>query len=290
MGIHGKVKAFLAATVLVGASFVAVPHAAASNPTVFDSPGWIFNQSNGAYEILSTTSASWFVGGIYPGSAGPFESYAASPYVIVAAAESPDNKGYWTVDSRGSLIGHWFALQNRYYGSTYGMKNTAPIVALASSPSGYGYFEIAADGGVFSFGDAVFRGSLAGQALAAPIVAATYTDDGYILIDAAGNAYPFSAAGQQPTIPGSTRSFAISISKSLAAPGGYWILDADGSVRAILGAENFGDAAPNPGAIAVDIRGAAVGSYRVLYSDGVVKSFGGLQDAIGGVLDRKSVV
>jgi hypothetical protein len=36
-----------------------------------------------------------------------------------------------------------------------------PIVGMAATPSGNGYWLVASDGGIFSFGDAVFRGSTA---------------------------------------------------------------------------------------------------------------------------------
>lgn len=38
------------------------------------------------------------------------------------------------------------------------IQSNAPIVGIASTPSGQGYWVIAADGGVFAFGDAQFHG------------------------------------------------------------------------------------------------------------------------------------
>jgi hypothetical protein len=35
-----------------------------------------------------------------------------------------------------------------------------PIVGMAAVPGGGGYWEVASDGGIFSFGDAQFYGSL----------------------------------------------------------------------------------------------------------------------------------
>jgi hypothetical protein len=34
-----------------------------------------------------------------------------------------------------------------------------PIVGMAATPDGGGYWEVASDGGIFSFGDATFLGS-----------------------------------------------------------------------------------------------------------------------------------
>jgi hypothetical protein len=41
---------------------------------------------------------------------------------------------------------------------------------MAATPGGGGYWLVASDGGVFSFGDATFLGSMGGQHLNAPIV------------------------------------------------------------------------------------------------------------------------
>ncbi len=46
------------------------------------------------------------------------------------------------------------------------------------SPSGTGYWPVAADGGVFAFGGASYHGSLGGMSLNKPIVAAAATSDG----------------------------------------------------------------------------------------------------------------
>ena len=43
---------------------------------------------------------------------------------------------------------------------------------MAATPSGTGYWLVAADGGIFTFGYAPFVGSAAGAPLDAPIVAA----------------------------------------------------------------------------------------------------------------------
>ena len=45
-----------------------------------------------------------------------------------------------------------------------------PIVAMAATPDGDGYWLVAADGGVFSFGDAAFYGSMGRQPLNQPVV------------------------------------------------------------------------------------------------------------------------
>ena len=46
----------------------------------------------------------------------------------------------------------------------------APVVGMAATPSGDGYWMVASDGGVFSFGDAQFYGSEGGTPLNQPVV------------------------------------------------------------------------------------------------------------------------
>ena len=53
-----------------------------------------------------------------------------------------------------------------------------PVVGIAATPDGGGYWLVASDGGVFSFGDAHFFGSMGGRHLNQPIVGITPTPDG----------------------------------------------------------------------------------------------------------------
>ena len=46
-----------------------------------------------------------------------------------------------------------------YYGSVGAVDLNKRIQAMAATPTGAGYWLVAADGGIFAFGDAVFFGS-----------------------------------------------------------------------------------------------------------------------------------
>ena len=73
---------------------------------------------------------------------------------------------------------------------------------MAATPTGNGYWLVAADGGIFTFGDATFHGSTGAITLNQPIVgmAATPTGDGYWLVAADGGIFTFGDA----TFHGST--------------------------------------------------------------------------------------
>ena len=57
-----------------------------------------------------------------------------------------------------------------FHGSMGGQPLNQPIVGMAATPDGLGYWEVASDGGLFAFGDAAFHGSMGGQPLNKPIV------------------------------------------------------------------------------------------------------------------------
>jgi ribosomal protein L24E len=68
---------------------------------------------------------------------------------------------------------------------------------MAATPDGKGYWLVAADGGVFTFGDARFLGSEGGHQLAASVggIKATENGQGYWLVAADGGVFSFGAAG-----------------------------------------------------------------------------------------------
>jgi len=66
----------------------------------------------------------------------------------------------------------------RYLGSASNLGLKQPIVGMAATPTGRGYWLVAADGGIFTFGDARFYGSTGGRWLNQPIVGMAATPSG----------------------------------------------------------------------------------------------------------------
>ena len=68
---------------------------------------------------------------------------------------------------------------------------------MAATPDGGGYWLVAADGGIFTFGDARFFGSTGNLHLNQPIVgmAATPDGNGYWLVAADGGIFSFGYGG-----------------------------------------------------------------------------------------------
>jgi hypothetical protein len=71
-----------------------------------------------------------------------------------------------------------------------------PVVGMAATPDGKGYWEVASDGGIFSFGDATFHGSTGNIALAEPVVGMASADlgRGYWLVASDGGIFSFGDA------------------------------------------------------------------------------------------------
>jgi hypothetical protein len=101
-----------------------------------------------------------------------------------------------------------------------------------------GYDEVAADGGVFSFGNAGYHGSMAGQPLNAPVVGLAQTPDGggYWEVASDGGVFAFGDARFYGSLGGQHLNQPIVGVAATPDGGGYWEVASDGGVFA------FGDA------------------------------------------------
>jgi hypothetical protein len=168
---------------------------------------------------------------------------------VVGITPTMDHKGYWLVGSDGGV----FAFGNAgYYGSIPGLgiapagsrtepRLNAGIVGIVPSADGRGYFMVAADGGVFAFGDAQFEGScpgIGGCGSRAVAVVPDGTGHGYWLVTAQGHVQTFGNAHNYGQ-PG-RKAVPIASAARTANGGGYWILYRDGVVFRYGNAENHG--------------------------------------------------
>ena len=126
----------------------------------------------------------------------------------------------------------------RFYGSTGGIRLNDPIVGMAATPDGKGYWLVASDGGIFTFGDAGFYGSTGGITSTSPSSAWPPPPTA----GATGSWRPTAASSPSAT-PASTARRAACTSTSpivgmAATPDGegYWLVASDGGIF------TFGDA------------------------------------------------
>ena len=102
---------------------------------------------------------------------------------------------------------------------------------MATTANGQGYWEVASDGGIFSF-NAPFYGALAGWPLRQPVTGMTATPSGhgYWIVTGDGAVFPFGDAKGYGTL--SNLQLNSPIKSLIAGPGGkgYWLYAADGGV------------------------------------------------------------
>jgi N-acetylmuramoyl-L-alanine amidase len=99
----------------------------------------------------------------------------------------------------------------RFHGSLGDVRLKEPIVGLAATGDGGGYWMVARDGGVFTFGDAHFHGSLGGTRLPAPVIGMVATGDGggYWLVLGNGTIRAFGNAAAISTTPIPSDGFSL---------------------------------------------------------------------------------
>jgi hypothetical protein len=197
----------------------------------------------------------WLVGsdgGIFSFGSAPFYGSTGAMKLqrpVVGITPTLNEGGYWLVASDGGI----FAFGNAtYYGSIPGIglapagssnpkRLNAPIVGMVPSADGGGYFMVAADGGVFTFGDAKFAGScpgIGGCSGAAVAVMPDASGNGYWLVTATGHVYAFGDAVNYGAP--SPQSVPVTSAVRTTDGAGYWILFANGTVDAYGDAVNLG--------------------------------------------------
>ncbi|MCU1484880.1 MAG: hypothetical protein JWN67_1626 [Actinomycetia bacterium] len=224
---------------------------------------------------------------LYPTHATYVAAVAAAADRLVAAgfarpADAADLKAEAVatdVGKRGNVVA-W----NDGFASGIG-ESTAPagghpaplgVAGVAPTVTDAGFWVAGRDGGVFSYGDATFLGSLGGRRLNQPIVgiAATPSGRGYWLAAMDGGVFAF---GDARYLGGLVGKFSRSPVNAIAANPwgqGYWLVREDGSVT------GFGDSKVAAGTTTfdvtvVDIAPTPTGAgYWLLTATGRVGAFG----------------
>jgi len=131
-----------------------------------------------------------------------------------------------------------------FYGSTGGVVLHRPVVAMAHTPDGHGYWLAASDGGVFAFGDAAFVGSAGDLPLAGPVttISAVPGGAGYWLAAGDGGVFTYGTARFQGSAAGLTGVASTVALEPTPDGAGYWMSDSDGGVFTFGDAPFFGSA------------------------------------------------
>jgi hypothetical protein len=153
-----------------------------------------------------------------------------------------------------------------------------PPCATPPPPPPVGYWQVASDGGIFTFGAATFYGSTGAIHLNQPVVGMAATPDGkgYWLVASDGGVFSFGDA----TFYGSTG--AIRLNKPIVGMvptldgKGYWLVASDGGVFTFGDAAFYGSAGADHLAYPVTAMAPAFlgGGYWLVDSNGQVFTFG----------------
>jgi lipoprotein-anchoring transpeptidase ErfK/SrfK len=138
-------------------------------------------------------------------------------------------------------------------GPADGIPFAAALSGIAARPDGDGYWLVAADGGIFTYGDADFHGSMGGRALNQPIVgmAAHPDGDGYWLVAADGGIFTFGDADFHGSEGGSDLDFPVVGMAASPTGDGYWLVGRGGQVHP-HGVTDHGNAAEHERGPAVE--------------------------------------
>ncbi|HEY1653388.1 MAG TPA: hypothetical protein VGG09_15995 [Acidimicrobiales bacterium] len=272
---------FLVLALVAGTLVMATPAAASARPSATP-----HTTSNGYWLVGSD-------GGIFNyGSAGFYGSTGSMVLQrpVVGMVTTPGGTGYWLTASDGGVFSFG---QTKFYGSLPGLgfkpfgsglpnALVLPVVGMVPSYDDNGYFMVAADGGIFAFGDAKFEGScydIGGctQNGLAVAVMPDATGNGYWVVSSLGSVYGF---GDAPYLGGPPPSFG-SVVSAVATPDGkgYVILASNGALYGLGDAPFTGEmpagplSAANGGAAAVMLDAQNNGGW-VAYADGKVIPFG----------------
>jgi len=235
--------------------------------------------SAGAAVVDQITEA----GGVVTSAAIQFACFSLVPlqavlgsYAYQAVPTTP-HVGYYTFEANGALTGFGNDSFLNYLGDLSAFPLNQPVVGMAQTPDGGGYWMVASDGGIFSFGDAQFYGSTGAITLNKPIVGMAATPDGkgYWLVASDGGIFAFGDA----QFYGSTGAISLNqpVVGMTATPDGkgYWFVASDGGIFA------YGDAAFHGSTGAITLNEPIVGmattsdgsGYWLVASDGGIFGF-----------------
>ena len=255
-------------------------------------PGGILEVPASLSVLAAGSSTLYGLGRPYPQpSTGGTLEVAVIPTPVgnlPAPPAEPDN-GLLAVGADGGVFafGDGFGPNNRevpladagqFCGSMGATHLNRPVVGGSGVPGNFGYWLVASDGGIFTFGAAGFYGSAGDIPLNQPIVGMAPTPDGkgYWLVASDGGVFTYGAAHFYGSAGGMRLNEPIVGMAATADGGGYWLVASDGGVF------SFGDAVFHGSTGAMRLNAPVVGmaatadgdGYWLAARDGGVFSFG----------------
>jgi hypothetical protein len=206
--------------------------------------GPVQNQGNDIAGMAATPSGYgyWMAdddGDVFAaGDARIYGSRASSLDDVAAFAARPQGDGYWMATRTGAVENYGAAPP--FPGVT--VKLSHRITTLAPTASGAGAWMAGLDGGVFTFGDAAFFGSMGGKRLNQPIVGMTPTPSGrgYWIVASDGGVFAFGDARFFGSMGGTPLVAPVVGMAATPSGAGYWMVATDGGLFAFGDAKFYG--------------------------------------------------
>ncbi len=175
-------------------------------------------------------------------NAPPFDTCTVPNAVSLTSTK--DQPGYWLVNSAGEVTS---CEQLSLLGDISDIPH-APVVGIAATPSGNGYWIATSDGAVYAIGDAVYDGGANTINLNAPIVGikAHPTNGGYWLVGADGGVFAFGGAPFKGSAVGINLNQPVMGMVSSPSGDGYWLYASDGGVFSYGDAKYHGSTGDRP--------------------------------------------
>jgi hypothetical protein len=205
-------------------------------------------------------------------------AFAISGTVALDAGNTTPNQGYYLYDGQANTYGFGNDSFLTYLRNPGILPLNQPIVHMATTPDGGGYWMTGGDGGIFNYGDAGFFGSTGSIRLNKPIVgmASTHDGKGYWLVASDGGIFAFGDAGFYGSMGAVVLNKPVVGMAATPDGKGYWLVASDGGIFA------FGDAGFYGSTGSLHLNQPVVGmaptndgrGYWFVASDGGVFAFG----------------
>jgi hypothetical protein len=248
------------------------------------SPLWVTSGTSNDIDVTDAATGTTNSVGSYTGTfVVPDPFVAANPNAVCPPTAAQVNEGYLrcglvvTDGTDGSVIALDYATSSPSPAPSPPPAPAAPAVGMAATADGNGYWVATSNGGVYSYGDAGFYGSMAGQDLNAPITHIVSTPDGkgYWLVAGDGGTFSFGDAGFYGSMGGKPLNAPVVDIAPTKDGGGYWLVASDGGIFAFGDAAFYGSMGGKPlnkpvvGIAADD----ATGGYWEVATDGGIFAF-----------------
>jgi hypothetical protein len=162
---------------------------------------------------------------------GAISTFDTTDHLVSAWQDSTNcfgssiSRNAWVADSRES---DFSGPPADNFGDMSGKHLNQPMVGMSPTSDGQGYWLVAADGGIFTFGDAPFYGSTGNLRLNKPIEAMIPTPDGlgYWMVASDGGIFTFGDATFHGSLGG--RTLSAPIAGMIPNGAGYTLIGQDG--------------------------------------------------------------